>query len=145
MAKAKIGIDWENGGFAEYAEKIDRLGGDLRRIFADAMEQVAEKIQADTESALASGNLPAKGRYSHGQTKESLVEPRVNWSGYIAEVPLGFDFTKPGAGGWLITGTPRMQPDAALNKIYRSNSYFRKYQKEVKEIFEREVHRLMGG
>ena len=143
MAKNKIGIDFN--GFADYAEKIDRLGGDLKRIFSEAMEQVAETVQADTESALANGNLPAKGKYSEGITKESLVEPRVNWSGYVIEMPLGFDFTRPGAGGWLITGTPRMQPDAALNKMYRGTSYFRQRQKEVEKIFQAEVQRLMGG
>ena len=143
MAKNKIGIDFN--GFAEYAEKIDSLGGNLRRIFADAMEQIAEEVQADTLDALATANLPAKGTYSHGQTKESLVEPRVDWSGSIAEVPLGFDFTKPGAGGWLITGTPRMQPDAALNKIYRNNSYWRKHQKTIEQLFAQEVKRIMGG
>lgn len=143
MAKNKIGIDFN--GFAEYAEKIDRLGGDIRRIFADAMEQLADEVQADTLDALASANLPAKGTYSHGQTEKSLIEPRVDWSGSIVEVPLGFDFTKPGAGGWLITGTPKMQPDAALNKIYRNNSYWRKHQKELERIFQQEVKRIMGG
>ena len=144
MAKNKIGIDFN--GFAEYAEKIDRLGGDLKRIFTEVMEQVAETVQADTLAALDDGDLPAKSEYSKGDTANAVIDDiRVNWSGYVIEMPLGFDFSKPGAGGWLITGTPRMRPDMALHRIYRESAYFKQRQKEVERIFQAEVQRLMGG
>lgn len=145
MAKNSIGVDFN--GFAAYAEKIEKLGGDLKPVFEKAMLELAETTQNDTTDALADGNLPAGGKY-HGKnhdTENSLIEPHVTVSGSLLEVPLGFDYTKPGAGGWLITGTPRMRPDMALNKIYRQAGYMNTRKKELEKIFQGEVNRLMGG
>ena len=139
-------LDFNGYSFADYAEKIDRLGGSLQAIFTEALEFAFETIQADTMAALASGNLPARGRYETGQTKESvLTDGSVKWSGSIAEIGVGFDKTKPGAGGWLITGTPKMQPDAQLAAIYDSKGYTKHLQWEIEQIFAKEVKRLMGG
>lgn len=143
MAK---GLSIEFNGFAEYAEKIDRLGGDLQPIFDKALTQAGETIQADTMAALADTNLPAGGKYSTGDTKASVITNIVvNWLGTVGEMPVGFDKSKPGSGGFLITGTPRMRPDMALNKIYRQSGYSRKIKKQIEDIFQAEVKRLMGG
>ena len=133
-------------GFAEYAEKIDSLGGSLKEIFTKAMQQAWETVQADTLAALDSAYLPAQGAYSHGQTAASVIDDNtVKWSGSVGEISLGFDKTKKGAGGWLITGTPKMQPDAKLAYIYDSKGYEKKLQNDVKKVFQDEVKRLMGG
>lgn len=137
-----LSIDFN--GFADYAEKIDLLGGDLESIFKQAMESVAETIQADTVKALEHGYLPAKGKYSTGDTLASVIDDvSAKVSGSIIEVPVGFDKTKPGAGGWLITGTPRMSPDTQLAAIYNSKSYVKFKQREIEQIFANEVKRLM--
>lgn len=140
-------LEWsKGGGFAEYAEKIDRLGGDLKAIFTQALETAFEIVQADTLAALDDSNLPAKGRYSHGQTVASVLDDNtVKWSGSVAEIGVGFDKTKPGAGGWLITGTPKMQPDEALASIYDRKGYTKHLQWQIEQIFIQEVKRLMGG
>lgn len=133
-------------GFADYAEKIDSLGGDLKRIFTKAMEQAWETVQTDTIAALDDAYLPAQGDYSHGQTAESVIDDkRVTWSGSVGEISLGFDKTKKGAGGWLITGTPKMQPDAKLAAIYDSKGYEKRLQNDIKKVFQEEVKRIMGG
>ena len=80
--------------------------------------------------------MPAGGKYSHGKTKESIVtDTTVTWSGGVGSVPIGFDFSKPGAGGYLITGTPRMRPNPELNKIYKQKKYMNAIQKEMGEKF----------
>ena len=117
MAKNKISIDFK--AFSDYAERIDTLGGSLKEVFTKALEKAAETIQEDTLVALDKGNLPAGGKYSRGDTADSVIDDLdVTWSGSLGEISVGFDKTKPGAGGWLITGTPRMAPDKALNQIY---------------------------
>lgn len=139
-----LSVDWNP--FEAYAEEIDRLGGDLQKIFTDALEQAAETIQDDTLDAISLGNLPARGKYSDGTTAASVVQgASVTWSGPIGEIPVGFDFSKPGAGGFLIAGTPRMAPDYALEDIYVRKKYMKQIQEDMMQIFADAVSDLMGG
>lgn len=143
MAKNKISIDFK--AFSDYAERIDTLGGSLKEVFTKALEKAAETIQEDTLVALDKGNLPAGGKYSRGDTADSVIDDLdVTWSGSLGEISVGFDKTKPGAGGWLISGTPRMAPDKALNQIYKSQGYMNKRKKEMEEVFIEAVDKLMG-
>lgn len=143
MAKNKVSIDFK--AFSDYAERIDQLNGDLKEVITMALEKAGETIQADTLAALDATNLPAGGKYSRGDTADAVIDDiRVTWSGSVGEIGLGFDKTKPGAGGWLITGTPKMAPDRALQKIYKQQSYMNKRKKEMEEVFIEAVNRLMG-
>lgn len=138
-----IYVDWNP--FEAYAETIDRLGGSLQAIFTDALEQAAETVRDDTIDAIAPANLPARGKYSTGDTAASVVQDvSVTWSGPIGEVPVGFDFSKPGAGGFLITGTPRMAPDYALEDMFVRKKYMRQIQEDMMQIFVDAVHDLGG-
>lgn len=137
-------IDFSN--FADFAEDLDRLNGDLQKIIGDAMEHAAQIVQEDTISALAASNLPAGGKYSTGKTEESVIkDPRTRWSGSVGEIGVGFDKTKPGAGGWLITGTPKMAPDAALNRMYAQKSYARKINDQIRKDLQKALDELGGG
>lgn len=146
MAKRKsmISIDFSN--FSDYAEKLDNLGADLKEIFTDAMEQSAETVQFDTIDAMAKGNLPAGGKYSQGDTEASIIrDAKVVWHGSLGEIGLGFDKTRPGAGGFLITGTPKMQPNRALEDIYGRKKYENQLKKDIEEVLQDEIDRRMGG
>lgn len=136
----------DTSAFDDFAEKLDRLGADLKPIFDDALTQAAETITEDTLEALKDQYLPAHGDYSTGDTKLSIMRnPRVKWSGMIGEVAVGFDYDKPGAGGYLITGTPRMDPDKELNRIYKSKRYMTDIKKDMIEIFQDAIDDHMGG
>lgn len=142
--KQMISIDFKN--FSDYAEKIDKLGANLKSVFSKAMEEAAEKVQQDTIAAIQPVNLPDKGRYSTGDTLNSVIrDPKTKWEGSVGEIPLGFDKTKPGAGGWLITGTPKMRPDYALEKIYGTKRYESELKKTIEKALQREIDKIMGG
>lgn len=146
MAKRKsmISIDFSN--FADYAEKLDKLGGNLQKVFTDAMEQAAETVQEDTKEAMAKSNLPASGKYSQGDTEASIIrDAKVVWHGSIGEIGLGFDKTKPGAGGFLITGTPKMKPNYRLEDIYGRKKYETKLKKDIEKLLQNEIDKVMGG
>lgn len=146
MAKRKsmISIDFSN--FSDYAEKLDKLGADLQKVFTDAMEQAAETVQDDTIDAMAKGNLPAGGKYSQGDTEASIIrDAKVVWHGSLGEIGLGFDKTRPGAGGFLITGTPKMRPNQALVDIYGRKKYENQLKKDIEEVLQDEIDRVMGG
>ena len=101
MAKRKAMISIDFSAFDSYAEQLDNLGADLQEIFTSAMEEVGAEIQEDTINALEKANLPAKGVYSKGTTENQVIrDPKVEWHGTVGEMPLGFDKTKPGAGGF---------------------------------------------
>lgn len=145
MARGKgISIDFSN--FEEYAAKLEELGASLEDVFEKAMEEAAEKVQQDTLEAITAANLPAGGIYSHGETRDSVItDVKPRWEGSVAEVRLGFDKTVYGAGGWLITGTPKMKPDAALQKIYGNKKYATDIKKLIEQALQKEVQSIMGG
>ena len=130
--KRKLSIDFN--GLEELTERINELQGDLEKIIGGAMEKAGATVQADTLKAIENPNLPAKGKYSHGETKKSVVKDvHVKWGGSVGEMPLGFDKTVEGAGGWLITGTPKMSPDRALSAIYSDKRSSRAYEQRIKK------------
>jgi hypothetical protein len=133
-------------GFDELIYKLDKLGGDVKKITEDALDRAGETIGRDTVDAVQKSNLPAGGKYSKGDTEGSIVKnPKTEWEGMIASIGVGFDYSKPGAGGFLITGTPRMAPDNALKKIYKQKRYMSEIQKDMREIFNDEIVRRMEG
>lgn len=139
MAKKMLSVDFSN--FSNYAEKLENLGADLQDIFGKVMQEAAEEVQNETRAALADGNLPAHGKYSQGDTMNSVIDDTsVTWHGYVGEVSLGFDKTKKGSGGFLITGTPKMKPDYKLQEIYQTKKYESKIKKEIEETLQDEIN-----
>ena len=146
MAKASNFLSINFNQFSEYAEQLEKLEASIKDTFTKVMEEEGKKIAEDTIDALAPEHLPAHGKYSKGRTKAAVIrEPKVEWSGTVAEMGIGFDQTKPNAGSWLITGTPKMQPDKPLQKIYRSREYERKIVREIDKALQREIDRIMKG
>ena len=133
MARRNI-LRLDTSGFEELITKLDAVGGGVQKAVTDALLQVAETVRDDTVDAMAAINLPAQGKYSTGDTMRSIVEPAVTWSGTVAETPVGFDFSKPGAGGFLISGTPRMQPNPKLEEIYTRKRYMNALQQDMQDI-----------
>jgi hypothetical protein len=118
MPKAKC-ISMALNGLEELAERLDNCGGDLKKAMGKVLDDFADTVTDDTMKAVENSNLPAKGKYSKGDTKKAIIHgQKTSWEGYVGEIPLGFDKSKPGAGGWLLTGTPKMAPDYALQNIY---------------------------
>ena len=135
----------ELSGFKELLTKLDKLGGDVPGVVEDALMQAAGTIADDTIAALADANLPAGGKFSRGSTKASVVtKPRVDWEGTTASVGVGFDYDKPGAGGLLITGTPKMKPDYALQKMYKKKGYMQKIQDDMRKTVTDAISKRMG-
>lgn len=143
--KRKNYIDIDFSAFERYAEQLEQLEADLKPAFSEAMEEAGLKVAQDTATAVQAANLPATGKYSGGDTKASIItNPKVTWSGDLGELPLGFDKTKPGSGGWLITGTPFMRPDYALEKIYGSKGYERQIRNLIEKKLQETIDKRMG-
>ena len=138
-------------GFSRLLTQLDKLGGDIEKVATDALEHASEKIGIDTMQAIQPGNLPAKGRYSGGETEASVVRnPRVVNQGDRLTVNVGFDYAKPGAGGYLINGRPpgkhgQMNAVSDLNQMYKGKKYMSQIAKDMTDIVQDEISKAMGG
>lgn len=142
----KKGLYIDFSVFEDFASQLDDLGADLKEVFTDAMEESGQKVARDTKEAVKKAYLPAKGEFSRGDTEKAIVnDPKVEWSGSLGIIGLGFDKTKNGAGGFLITGTPKMKPDYELEKIYSQKKYERDLTKDIMEGLQAEINDRLKG
>ena len=143
MAKRnRISLNFK--GFEELYYKLDSLQGDLEKVTEEALIKSHQVVTPKIEHCMS--KLPAKGKYSTGETKESIRKvEKVEWEGMKAFIPVGFEFEKSGMKSiFLIYGTPRMKPVNGL----KSAIYGSKTQKEVgavqEEVLQKAIHELMG-
>ena len=126
-------------GFQAYAERIDKLNGDLKSIMTEAL--------VESKKLVTPGIKKRMEKHRRTGVTESTINDinEVTWNGSIGEIKIGFDISNDGLPSiFLMYGTPRMKKDTALyNSIYGS-----KIKKQIselqKEIFERELERLGG-
>lgn len=139
-------LKFNTDGIDRMIDHLKELNGNVVKAVTDAMEQSGETITEDTQDAVRASNLPAGGKYSTGATRDSIVTPRVTWTGGTqAEMGVGFDYSKEGAGGFLITGTPRMRPDTELQRIYKRKRYMRNIQQDMIDVIEDYVVDALKG
>lgn len=133
MSKNQFRID--TSGMESLLMKLVRLEhAAARETVESVLKPLAEKINADTRNAIQPQFLPAKGEYSRKPSKTAAsieTDTSVRWDGMVAWIPVGFDFNKPGAGGYLISGTPKMAPDRELRRMFRKKTYMKGIQQEV--------------
>ncbi len=130
MARNRIGLQVK--GFEEYMAKLDKLGGGtaMKRGVESALKASKQYVNPLIEKAMV--NLPAQGKYSTGDTKESIdTEMSVDWQGFTGSIKVGFDFKKSGMKSiFLMYGTPKMPPVAGL----KAAIYGAKSQKQIAQI-----------
>lgn len=135
-----LSIDFS--AFEAYAEKLDNLGADLGEVCAKAMEAGAREVEADVTAALADANLPAGGKYRRRPSRtdaQVIRNAKAERSGSLVSIAIGFDKTKRGAGTYLVTGTPKMRPDAQLRDIFilTNRGYALKIKRKIESEFKR--------
>lgn len=127
-------FELDTKAFDRILDEIEKVNGRVDRVIESVLSDAAKQIQSDTLEAAQKPNYPAGGRYSGGQTRESIAtQTTVDWEGMVATIPVGFDFSKPGAGGFLISGTPMMPPVPQLRRIYRQKAYMAGINKGMQE------------
>lgn len=147
MAKAKKnGFDIKV--LLEYGEKLEELGGTeaLKRATEAGMIQAKTAINGQIKAAMQPGNLPAGGKYSTGETLDSLdTNMSVKWDGNIATLPVGFDMSRSGITSILLmNGTPKMAPVNGLKDAVYGKSAQRLARKAQEEATQKIIERLGG-
>ena len=135
---AKMKIDFK--GFKEYAERLDKLGGDLTKTTEKALTESFNIItpQAKTE---------IKPHHLSGDTEKSLrTTPVIEWNGDRASVPVGFDIKSGGlASIFLMYGTPRMTPDKGLYDAFFGTGTKKKLRQTQEKIFYDAIKKQLTG
>lgn len=150
MGRNKIGL--QVSGLDEYMAKLDKLGGTdvMQRGVEAALKASKQYVNPKIEAAMATSNLPAGGKYSTGDTKESIdKDMSVDWQGMTASIKVGFDFSKSGLKSiflmYGVNGTPRIAPVKGL----RNTIYGAKSKKQIAQIqaeaLDKVIERVMEG
>jgi uncharacterized protein (UPF0335 family) len=146
QGKGKNRIKLKISGFDRLIEELDELQSDVKTVLTEALEGAGEDVGVRTYEAMEKSNLPAKGKYSHGDTIKTVVmEPEVEWYGSIAEIGVGFDKVKNGVGNLLITGTPRMKPNHELEKIFVTKKYMKELNSQISGALTEAIKEKMEG
>ena len=150
--KTKLSLDGDI--FKEYADKLEKLGGNLRETVEKALEESADYVNDNLERDI-------KPHRRTGKTEKSLRKDwKVEWQGMTASIPVGFDVTKGGLPSiFLMYGTPKhgpvgKRPGAAghpgikqdkklFNDVYGSATQ-KKIQEIQEKVFTEEIEKLMN-
>ena len=148
MAKStKNKLTLQFSGFADFAERLDALGGDLKETTEKALKESHAYVTPKLVAAME----------KHNQTGETvgsiIIHAPVEWVGATAEIKVGFEIDKGGMPSiFLMYGTPRHEPNHsgtdADEELYNA-IYGKDTKKEVakiqKGIFDAAIKKKMEG
>lgn len=136
MAK-KVKVDF--AGFKEAAEKLDRLGGDLRGATEEALLKSKRMVHKQVGQAMAPHNK------TFGTIRSLVSDEKVTWFSTRAVIQVGFDLEHGGMPSiYLMFGTPKMEPDKKLyNSIYGSATK-KKVRDLQEQIFNEAIRKVTG-
>lgn len=142
MAKMSIIFD----GFKDLAEAIDRSGGDLKTAVNDALTETQKLVQNNVINASAPYAHKGIKGYASGEMFRSIInDARVEWSGTVAEVGVGFNLADK--GGWhsifVMYGTPKMAKDQKVYNSIKGTKIRKEIAKLQQEIMQE--HLKLGG
>ena len=145
MSRNTLNLNFK--GVQELLAKYAQLDDELKPITEKALKQAGDTITRDVKIGVTKPNLPAGGKYSNGETADSIVEPTPKWSGNVVEIGMGFDYSKKGAGGFLIKG--RYQPTQMnfapkLNQIFTGKGYINRVRKDMEKVVSDGIKNAMG-
>lgn len=143
--KKRFSLDFD--GMEELAKKLESLNGNLKSTTERALQESQKHVIPKIKKAMRKDNLPAKGKYSSGDTEKSIIENNtVNWNGTVASIDIGFDMDKSGLKSvYLMHGTPRMNPVAGLKASIYGSATKKEVEAIQSEVFQKEIKKLMEG
>lgn len=145
MAKKRFSLEFD--GMEKLAKKLESLNGNLKLTAEKALQESQKIVTPKIKKAMQKENLPAKGKYSSGDTEKSIIEnDTVSWNGTVASIDIGFDMDKSGLKSiYLMHGTPRMNPVKGLKASIYGSATKKEVETIQAEVFQNEIKRLMEG
>lgn len=137
MAKNN-GLDFSE--LNRFQEKFEKRAKDIKPYVDKSLVESHSHITQNVEGHAQKSYYPAKGKYSSGDTRESIYKnSRVTWVGdTFATVDVGFDYSKSVVPLFLMYGTPRMRPVLELyNDFFSAQA-----RKEIREIQRKNLEKV---
>lgn len=112
-------------GFNDLAEILDKCDGNLKSATTECLEKTNKHIAPKLHDAM-------KIHRKTGKTEGSILDDsKVEWSGSVASIDVGFDINNGGLPSiFLMYGTPKMQKDVKLFNAIKGT----KTKKEIEEL-----------
>ena len=132
MAKMELKFD----GFDDLLKRFAAAEADIKPAAEAALKETFDIVTEKAAIAVENPNLPAHGKYSHGNTAKSLVrEPVITWSGTKASVDAGFDIKHGGLPTiFIMYGTPSYMKNQQLYDVFYGDQTIGEIRTRQKEI-----------
>lgn len=144
---ASKGFSLDFGGFLDFAEQIEQLGGSaaLKKATENAIKKSAQAANINVGKALADSQYSFKQgvKGSKGRAKKSLAKigsAPVEWEGNVIKAPVGVDLEDAYEVMILIMGTPHIKPDTKLKQAIKVKG---RYKRDVERIQQNEFLRVL--
>lgn len=133
-------------GFDEVIKRLTNLEGDVKETSERALKECHKVVTRKAEESVKKSNLPAKGKFSKGDTSKSLYkEAKVEWKGTIASIKTGFSISNGGlASIFMIYGTPRYMKNQKMYNAFWGKKTIDEVKKIQEDTFYEEIRRLKG-
>jgi len=146
----------EFNGFKEYAERLDKLDGDLKQITEECLEFIPDMVNPGLISAIDKHERT-------GKTRKSIIEgQKVEWNGNCGSIQVGLKISNGGLPAlFLMYGTkphtpcnqfgrqkgtnPGIDADEEIYDALWGRKINNKIHKKQKEIFEKAIKERMEG
>lgn len=131
-------------GFADLAEQIDKVNGDLHKAVDEALSDTQKIVsEAVTSSALPYRDKGIKG-YATGEMFSTIRnDAKPYWKGTVAEIGVGFGADKSFAGFmhsiYIMYGTPKMPKNVKVYNAIRGTRVRKEIAKQQEEVLRKYV------
>lgn len=99
----KFGLNFD--GVAELSEKLEALGGDLKKVAEEALAFIPGDVNPKLQAAMVKHNKTGKA------SRSIVTDAKVVWTGNVASIDVGFNLKNGGMPSiFLMYGTPRHAP-----------------------------------
>lgn len=140
---SSFGIDFE--GYSDMLQQLRSIEGKAKETVEKALIETQKYIAGQADKYTNNNNLPAKGKYSTGETKEAIINDGVvTWAMDVATVETGFDLKNTLAPLYLMVGTPTMPPAKGLQSNVKGTKAKNEVKKLQERIFTEEMERIMN-
>lgn len=118
MAK-KNQIQFDTSAFSDLSNRFEALQEEIDECAEIVLKRSHDFMLPKLEEGTEKSKLPAKGKYSKGNLKKSILRDKtVSKNGVILELPFGFDKKQVTYSNYLIKGTPRMKKASAIWNVF---------------------------
>lgn len=127
--------------FSDYGEKLEAVGGSLKKATEEALEKSKDYVNGELHKQMKKHNKPNR---SHKTDKSIKNNAKVVWSGFEAEINVGFDIEHGGlASIFLMHGTPRANKDQKLYNAVYGTATKKKINEIQQKAFEKAIEEAM--